>query len=55
VPLGRARVGRPGMVGRRVACTAAAVGTATVVSHGVNRRMDRRDMREMRSYDRVFR
>jgi hypothetical protein len=36
------------------------VGTATVVSHGVNRRMDRRedrrDMREMRRYDRgVFR
>jgi len=43
------------MVGRPVARTAAVVGTATVVSHGVNRRMDRHDMREMRSYDRVFR
>ena len=55
MPLGRARVGRPGMVGRPVARTAAVVGTATVASHGVNRRMDRHDMREMRSYDRVFR
>jgi hypothetical protein len=60
MPLGPARVGRRGVVGRPVARTAAVVGTAAVVSHGVNRRMDRRedrrDRREDRRYDRgVFR
>jgi hypothetical protein len=48
------------MVGRPVARTAAVVGTAAVVSHGVNRRQDRRedrrDLRQDRRYDRgVFR
>jgi len=48
MPLARARMGRGGVIGPRpVARTAAVVGTAAVVSHGVNRRMDRHDMREM--------
>jgi len=40
------------MVGRPVARTAAVVGTAAVVSHGVNRRQDRRDDRRDRRQDR---
>jgi hypothetical protein len=44
------------VVGRPVARTAAVVGTAAVVSHGVNRRQDRRDDRRDRRQDRgVFR
>ena len=46
MPLARARMGRPGVVGRRpVARTAATVGTAAVVAHGVHRRSDRREDR----------
>jgi hypothetical protein len=40
------------MVGRPVARTAAVVGTAAVVSHGVNRRQDRREDRRDRRQDR---
>jgi hypothetical protein len=36
---------RRGVVGAPVARTAAVVGTAAVVSHGVNRRQDRREDR----------
>jgi hypothetical protein len=44
------------VVGRPVARTAAVVGTAAVVSHGVNRRQDRREDRRDRRQDRgVFR
>lgn len=42
MPLMRGRVGRPGVIGRPVARTAAVVGTAAVVAHGVNRRQGRR-------------
>ena len=42
MPLRPARVARRGVIGRPVARTAAVVGTAAVVSHGVNRRQDRR-------------
>ena len=52
MPLRAARVGRRGMVGRPVARTAAVVGTAAVVSHGVNRRQDRREDRRDRREDR---
>ena len=46
MPLARARMGRPGVVGPRpVARTAATVGTAAVVAHGVHRRSDRREDR----------
>ncbi|WP_156109782.1 hypothetical protein [Cryobacterium sp. MLB-32] len=45
MPIARRRVGRPGVVGAPVARTAAAVGTAAVVAHGVRRRGDRRDGR----------
>jgi hypothetical protein len=46
MPLARARMGRPGVVGPRpVARTAATVGTVAVVAHGVNRRTDRREDR----------
>ena len=46
MPLARARMGRPGVVGPRpVARTAATVGTVAVVAHGVNRRSDRREDR----------
>ena len=48
MPMMRARVGRPGVVGAPVARTAAVVGTAKVVSHGVDRRQDRRDDRRDR-------
>jgi hypothetical protein len=46
MPLARARMGRGGVIGPRpVARTAAVVGTAAVVSHGVRRRSDRREDR----------
>ena len=45
MPLRPARAARPGVIGAPVARTAAVVGTATVVHHGVNRRQDRRDDR----------
>ncbi|QIG38471.1 hypothetical protein G5T42_02390 [Microbacterium sp. 4R-513] len=49
MPIGVGRVGRVGVIGRPVARTAAVVGTAAVVSHGVERRQDRRfDRREDR-------
>jgi hypothetical protein len=48
MPLMRARAGRPGVIGRPVARTAAVVGTAAVVAHGVNRRQDRREDRRDR-------
>ena len=44
MPLGPGRAGR-GVIGRPVARTAAVVGTAAVVAHGVDRRHDRRDDR----------
>jgi len=43
--LGRGRVGRPGLFRAPVARTAATVGTAAVVAHGVRRRGDRREDR----------
>ena len=45
MPLRPARAARRGVVGRPVARTAAVVGTAKVVSNGVDRRQDRRDDR----------
>lgn len=45
MPLRPARAARRGVIGAPVARTAAVVGTAAVVSHGVNRRSDRRDDR----------
>jgi len=49
MPLARRRIGGPGVVGPRpVARTAAVVGTAAVVSHGVARRSDRREDRRDR-------
>jgi hypothetical protein len=48
MPLRRARVGRRGVIGAPVARTAAVVGTAAVVSRGVNRRQDRREDRRDR-------
>jgi hypothetical protein len=45
MPLGRGRVGRPGVIGGPVKRTAAVVGTAAVVAHGHDRRDDRRDDR----------
>jgi len=46
MPLARRRIGVPGVVGPApVARTAAVVGTAAVVAHGVGRRGDRRDDR----------
>ena len=44
MPLGRGRVGRRGVIGRPVARTAAVVGGAAVVAHGVGRRRDRREI-----------
>lgn len=52
MPLGVGRVGRPGVIGHPVARTAAVVGTAAVVAHGVDRRQDRRDDRRDRRDDR---
>ena len=51
MPLGPGRRG-PGVIGRPVARTAAVVGTAAVVAHGVGRRQDRRDDRRDRRDDR---
>jgi len=45
MPLGPGRMGRRGVVGAPVARTAAVVGTAAVVAHGVGRRQDRREDR----------
>jgi len=52
VPLRPARVARRAVIGAPVARTAAVVGTATVVSRGVNRRQDRRVDRRDRRRDR---
>ena len=48
MPLRPARAVRRGVVGAPVARTAAVVGTAVVVAHGVDRRQDRRDDRRDR-------
>ena len=45
MPLRAVRVARRGVIGAPVARTAAVVGTAKVVSHGVDRRQDRREDR----------
>jgi hypothetical protein len=45
MPLRPARAARRGVIGAPVARTAAVVGTAAVVAHGVNRRSDRREDR----------
>jgi hypothetical protein len=52
MPLRPARVARRAVIGAPVARTAAVVGTATVVSRGVNRRQDRRADRRDRRQDR---
>jgi len=54
MPLARRRVGRPGVIGAPVARTAATVGTAAVVAHGVARRTDRRQDRREDRRDRRF-
>jgi len=48
MPMAARRVARRGVIGAPVARTAAVVGTAAVVSHGVSRRQDRRDDRRDR-------
>lgn len=50
MPIGIGRVGRVGMIGRPVARTAAVVGTAKVVSNGVDRRQERRQDRRDRRF-----
>jgi hypothetical protein len=45
MPLRPARAARVGVIGAPVARTAVVVGTAKVVSNGVDRRQDRRDDR----------
>jgi hypothetical protein len=51
MPMRAARAGRRGVVGGHpVAKTAAVVGTAKVVSHGVDRRQDRREDRRDRRH-----
>ncbi len=52
MPLGPARSARRGVIGAPVARTAAVVGTAAVVSHGVDRRQDRREDRRDHREDR---
>ncbi|HET6833274.1 MAG TPA: hypothetical protein VFH30_05360 [Acidimicrobiales bacterium] len=52
MPLRPARVARRGVIGAPVARTAAVVGTAAVVSHGVNRRQNRREDRRDRRQER---
>ncbi len=52
MPLAARRVAGPGVVGAPVARTAAVVGTAAVVAHGVGRRSDRRDDRRDDRHDR---
>ena len=51
MPLGPGRRG-PGVIGRPVARTAAVVGTAAVVAHGVGRRSGRREDRRDDRQDR---
>ena len=48
MPLRPARVARRGVIGAPVARTAAVVGTAVVVSNGIDRRQDRREERRDR-------
>ena len=48
MPLAARRMARRGVVGAPVARTAAVVGTAAVVAHGVDRRSDRREDRRDR-------
>jgi hypothetical protein len=49
MPLAARRMGRRAVIGPApVARTAATVGTAAVVARGVDRRMDRREMRRDR-------
>jgi hypothetical protein len=55
MPLRPVRSARRGVVGAPVARTAAVVGTAAVVSHGVNRRQDRREDRRDGRQDRGIR
>jgi len=45
MPMAARRMARRGVIGAPVARTAAVVGTAAVVAHGVNRRQDRRQGR----------
>jgi hypothetical protein len=45
MPLRPARAARRGVIGAPVARTAATVGTAVVVAHGIDRRGDRREDR----------
>ena len=52
MPLRPARAARRGVIGAPVARTAAVVGTAAVVSHGVERRHDRREDRRDDRQDR---
>ena len=52
MPLRPARAARVGVIGAPVARTAAVVGTAVVVSHGVDRRQDRREDRRDSRQDR---
>jgi hypothetical protein len=53
MPLAARRMGRTGVIGPApVARTAAVVGTAAVVAHGVNRRHDRREDRRDDRQDR---
>ena len=52
MPLMGARRGRRGVIGGPVTRTAAVVGTAAVVSRGVDRRQDRREDRGDRREDR---
>jgi hypothetical protein len=48
MPMVARRMARRGVIGAPVARTAAVVGTAAVVSRGVNRRQDRREDRRDR-------
>jgi hypothetical protein len=48
MPLRPARVARRGVIAGPAVRTAATVGTAAVVAHGVNRRQNRRDYRRER-------
>ena len=52
MPLRPARAARRGVIDAPVARTAAVVGTAAVVVHGVNRRSDRREDRRDDGRDR---
>ncbi len=45
MPMAARRMARRGVIGAPVARTAAVVGTAAVVSHGVSRRHQRREAR----------